>query len=444
MAGSGSMTPISPGIPTGLSTAVPLPITLLSLSKYAKIMGIVPAHFWQGAAPNIDPQVFPLSGSCDSLWHQYAWQDSDKVGRYDIAQAIYDAERDLANALGYWPAPMWIANEEHVYPRPYRREYVGLGTDLRGSVKGITAGYGKIVRDGRRAVLPIATASTGGSGLAYSDEDGDGFYETASVTVVTTETDVCALKVYFSDKDGEPDWEIREPKSKVISSGSVVFIFDSWLFIDPDLFELPPTDMGPDALDLSTTVNFVGSVDVYKEYVNNAIAAVEFLWEPDGIPCDPVLDSCDDLSASGCVRIRDAEVGILAPSPANYSADTDKWTGTTWAGSREPDRVRFWYQAGERAREFMRGISCDPLDLQWAQTIAWLATARLERPLCACNQAAALSQRLQTDLTERGETNQFFTTLEIAGNPFGTRIGEVSAWRKVARLAAKRTVPALA
>jgi len=443
MAGSGSMTPISPGTPAGLSTAVPLPLTLLSLSKYARIMGIVPAHFWQGAAPNITPQVFPLSGSCDSLWHQYAWQDSDKVGRYDVAQAIQDAEYDLANALGYWPAPMWIANEQHAYPRPHRREYVGLGTDVRGSVKGITTGFGKIVRDGRRAALYINTASTGGSGLAYSDEDGDGFYETASVTVVTTETDACALKVFFSNKDGEPEWEIREPKSKVISGGSVVFVFDSWLFVDPDLYELPSTEAGPYAIDLSTTANFVGSVDVYKEYVNNAVSAVEFLWEPDGIPCDEVDDGCDDLSADGCLRIRDAELGILAPTPATYDASTDKWTATTWAGSREPDRVTFWYQAGEMSNEALRGINCDELGLQWAQTIAWLATSRLERPLCACNQAAALSKRLQIDLTERGETNQFFTTMEIVGNPFGTRIGEVSAWRKVARLAAKRSVPVL-
>ena len=105
--GSGFGTPISglAGPATGI--AQPYPYTLLSLDGYAKILGLNPVHFATGATPGLTPMVMP-SGGCDDVWWKYDWQDSDKVSKWQLAQLIQQAEEEIANVVGYWPAPMWI------------------------------------------------------------------------------------------------------------------------------------------------------------------------------------------------------------------------------------------------------------------------------------------------------------------------------------------------
>ncbi len=125
--GSGMMNPLGGVAPSG-SAVVPLPLTILSVNQYAKVMGINPAHFWQTAAGSMIPPKMPVD-QCGSVYHQYAWQDSDKVSRLDIAIEIANAEADIANALGFWPGPVWIPEEEHTYPGFYRRDLFGLGID---------------------------------------------------------------------------------------------------------------------------------------------------------------------------------------------------------------------------------------------------------------------------------------------------------------------------
>ena len=63
-----------------------------------------------------------------------------------------------------------------------------------------------------------------------------------------------------------------------------------------------------------------------------------------------------------------------------------------------------------------------------------MAVSRLHRPICACGSAGALIEYLQVDLsapTREQSYNVSFTDLD---NPFGTRRGELEAWRYVTRL----------
>lgn len=75
-------TPITPGVGTGLSLALPLKPTLLSLPYYAQIMGINPVHF-QGAAGD---DVWPAGGVCGDVWPRYSWQYADRVSHEDLAR----------------------------------------------------------------------------------------------------------------------------------------------------------------------------------------------------------------------------------------------------------------------------------------------------------------------------------------------------------------------
>jgi hypothetical protein len=443
--GSGTMTPVAPGVGVGLSLGQPLPYTLLSLTAYAKTMGITPAHFWGASAYNLNPQIFPVSQNCSDVWYQYSWQAGDRVSRYDVADTIKEAEFDIAMLLGYWPASVWIANEEQKYPRPYRRNYFGSGKNVRDQLKSVDLNWGKLIEPGRRATTLIGTATTGGGSLAYTDEDGDGFFETATVSLNTTVTDECEVRIYHASTLADPEWEIREPRSKSISGGVLTLVFDSWLFVDPDLYEqYPDNEGGPDAIDITDISNYVTSVDVYREYVDASVSAVEFHWEPSYVPCDTTDDACGDVTQNGCMRVRDADMGVVAPNPASWNADDLKWDNQQWEGSREPDRVFLWYRAGLQDERYLRGLSCSDLSYEWAKTIAWLATARLERPPCSCNNVRNLYERLSRDVTETIAGSRFFATQEEINNPFGTKIGEIAAWKRIAKLAKQRPSLALA
>jgi hypothetical protein len=93
--------------------------------------------------------------------------------------------------------------------------------------------------------------------------------------------------------------------------------------------------------------------------------------------------------------------------------------------------VSLWYRSGLQSNEFLSGRTFDPLANEWANTIAILATARLERPPCQCANVQNLFEKLRTDITQNDRSMSFFVTPEIVRNPLGTRYGEVLAWRRL-------------
>lgn len=409
--------------------------TLLSLDRWARITGVNPAHFNGAAGTNI----MPVSGSCNDIWMQYAWQNSDAVSREDLARAIYDAEEDIASLLGYYPAPKWIAKEMHRYPRPYRKDAYGNGLNVRGQYKSVIAKRGRFIQAGRRAVSLVSAAAA----VVYSDPDGDGYSELATVTVPTSLTDACEIKVYFAGRSGAQEWEIRPAKSKTISGGNFTATFESWPLINPNLWEALPTELeGNRALDLTGSI-YVSSVDVYREYTDFTQASAEFSWEPEPssgliFPCTSCGGSgctqCENTIQTGCLHVRDVERGILVPTPASYDTGEASWAAATFTECREPDTVKLWYYAGDLDNKFLRGDTCEPLSDYFAHAIAWLATARLERNICACNNAHSLAMDLRKDLAFSDDNGSYQVSEDDLDNPFGTRKGELMAWKRVRKL----------
>lgn len=427
------------------SRTLPLPYTLLSLARYAKILGITPPHFFMAHAPNSVPSpVWPVS-TCGGVWPRHSWQNYDQISLEDLAMAIQDAERELAKATNYWPAPMWISEEQHPFPRDFYRTSLYQIYDVRGFNKGLNTSYGRVVECGTRAVTLLGTPTTAGGGIVYTDNDADGFYETATVTLagITATTDVCKVKLYVAGMGGAMEWEIRPERTKTLVAGALTARFDSWLFINPDLQAEYPTDEGFSAVDISTTANFVTSVDVYYEYTDTTDTSAQFLWEPitvggfcnccSGTGCS----ACTLTTQNGCSHIRDAKTGILVPTPSSYDA-VNGWTASGYDVCRAPDQVKFWYYAGDRSDEFLSGRSCDPLSDFWARLIATLATARLVRPPCGCPGVKARFEFLQEDLTLSEGSKSYFSGPDVLGSPFGTRRGEVMAWRRIKHAMPKR------
>ena len=88
------------------------PRTLLPIDRWAQIIGLDPRHFRQ-VTTSVDPP-----STCAQVWKQYSWQEADQVGRYDVADAIQQAEKAIAQRLNYKLLPTWEVDERIQTPKP--------------------------------------------------------------------------------------------------------------------------------------------------------------------------------------------------------------------------------------------------------------------------------------------------------------------------------------
>lgn len=402
--------------------------TLLSLDRWASIFGVQPLGFNSGTA-----SIFASNSNCSEVWWSYQWQNN-RTAREDVAAVIKSAEDEIARALGYWPAPVWILGdaEIHSYPKYHQREVAfGPQWNARGREKSIRTHWGKVIAPGRKVSTLV-----GSPRIAYSDADADGFSETATITQAVTTTDIREMRFYDPSQSGHDEWEIRPPRTISISGGTLTATFWTWQCILPSLWEEFPGTDGMEAIDVSNVANLLATMDVYRVYNDSTQAASQFVWEPD------VTDDIDDITnptQNGTFLIRDYEEGHIVPYPATY--DTS-WTLDAWTENIEADKVKLWYYCGERDDAYLSSLTTDPLSDFWAKTIAWLAVARLNTPFCSCGGAKAIAEDLRIDLALQTSGVSYAAQDEILGNPFGTRKGEVLAWKRCSRFAESQVMGA--
>jgi hypothetical protein len=424
------MTPDVPAVPPpGTTTTYKPPVyTLLPLAEYARIMGINPIQFMSGQALT----YFPNTGNLDR-WVQYPWQADNRVSREELAIEINRAERDIAAQMRQWPGPKWTEDEIVPYPQYHRREYVGqYGHSANGSMKAVKLNYGQFIEGGKRASTLVDTVTVSGGDLEYLDQDSDGFYETARITVATSLTDACELRLYFANENGDEEWEIRPLNSRSISGGVFVATVDAWLLLKPELLAaLPGTSAtGFQAIDAENSDNYVTSVEVYRVY-NDPEEQCTLLWP--GIEACVCGGSgcaaCEFETQTGCLVEKDAPAGLVSVIPATYL--NGSWTGVSFTQGFEPRKVRVSYKSGVQELD-RSGCYTVPEDL--ATAITYMTTARLARPLCT--ESVSLRQREEelkedrTVINPGGEVHRWVTK-EVLSCPFGTRYGELQAWRIV-------------
>ncbi len=425
--------------------------TLLSLDRFFQILGINPAHGNQSA----NSTVMPYGSCCQDIIFQLDWQFKDRVSRESLAYAIAQAEQDIAEALGYWPAPTWTVEEVRQYPTHHRPEVVQCGgLDARGYAKAIKSEHGRVIAPGRRTVTLLGTPSTAGGTLVYTDTDADGVIDIVTVTQATTLSDVREIKVYFAGHAGLPEWEIRLPRTKAIAGGVFTATFWPWQLIDPDLWDALATTADAAPIDWNenhvggappATIydNLVTSVGVYREYNDTTAISAVFYWEPpvgNRLSCPTCggtgCAACTLTTQDGCLHVRDAEVGLVVPQLATYDSTDAAWEASTPTVCRDPDYVKLWYYSGLIDGRYLNSQSpYDPLPQAWAEAIAYLAMARLNRPLCSCDRVEDVFKDLQTDLALVSDVQTYNVDPNALANPFGTRKGAVMAWQRVMKLA---------
>jgi len=403
--------------------------TLLALDRLGNTLGFAPPHF-NGASTG---DVFPISSECDDTLPQHAWQRNDAVSLDEIGEKVMGAERDIARAIGYWPGPVWTEAESHLYPKHYRADVdsgiAGITVCLDDSMsvsglgsnnlfKGVQSKWKRIIAAGQRSSTLLGTPAVVGGGIAFSDADADGYSETVTVTLaVATEPDDETVHLYYAGKGGDPEFEIRPLRSVAWLAGTLTLTLWTWQVIALAKLDAFPTADGFRAIDTTDTDNLVATLEIYTVVNDQALTSAQFSWE-------------------GTVTTQN---GVFVPTgdgygkivPATYSAANGYWTSSNWSVGREPDRVKIWYYSGVLDKRYT-DFSLDPLSDYWAETITWLAIARLTRHLCACDKLRSFADELQVDTSVRTpDARRHNIPFSYYGNPFGTRMGEIMAWRRV-------------
>src|SRR3990167_8972555 len=391
--------------------------TKLSLDRWAQLMGIHPLHFNQVILPDMPPSV------CAQPWLQHAWQSADRVGREDLAVAIAEAESLIEQHLHARLLPSWEVDEWQATVRPADPTFYNITSkDIRRLSQVVEASWKHFVSGG----IELRTLIEAGAAIAYSDDDGDGYDETATVSVAVSFADACQVRVYVSGEGGADEAEIR-PVNVSIAAGTATITFRRELAVLDDLLQA----FDADAVDGTADANFLVEGDVYRVQ-NDPQQQATLMWEPFAscVVCSGTgCEQCAFETQTACLRARgEPRNAMLSYEPGDWDADTETFLSASLAGSRQPDVVRLWHYAG--IRDTRLACPTNRMAEDWERAVAYFAAARLERPLCECNNAHAWVEHWRRDLAIRGEEGLSIARADL-DNPFGTLLGAVNAWRKI-------------
>lgn len=399
--------------------------TLLSLDRFAAVLGLHPLHFNQVDA-NIGSGA---SRVCVEPIHQYSWQASDGVSREELALSIMEAEDDIARELGFRPAVTWEIDERAELLHPVTG-WFSHGYDVRGDILSVKTKFGHVIAGGRKQKTLIQAADA----IVYTDTDSDGYFETATVVTPTTVTDVEEIAIYYPGQAGDDAWEIR-PTRVVISGGNATIVFRREQAVTKVLLEA----LDSVAVNGLTNGNFLTTVDVYRKYHDPSVQ-VQFVWRNVG-GChwcgDSGCGACELTVQTGCMTVKDKKLGIVTVSPGDWNADDSVFDSGNWFDvCRRPDYVRLWYRAG-----YVDNTLATPMismARRWELAVAKLAISKLDRLICSCKAVSDVQSHWNVDLrrassTQAQSSNYRVTNYELENNPFGSTIAAMDVWRLVKR-----------
>jgi len=335
--------------------------TLLSLDQYAQIVGLEPRHFNQVlCAP------FTYNNDDNTWWHQEAWMAVGKLSREELAQGIAQAEWLIAERLGTPVAPTWLAPELHPYPHRHGTPDAGWlagGYDsyapLIARPPTLCTAWRPVLALGRRVASVVAE----GAAVTYTDADGDGYAERATVTVAGLDTagwEAAEVWAFPASETDRADHRRIRPLRVTLGAASVSLVGAREQFVRPALWERPATIDGDD------DANFEAAVDVVRVTTRAdtaAYAAVEYEY----LTTSPLQTT----TAVGTAVARDLERGIVGIARAD-------WTDGAWqraTHSAWPQRVRLYYCAGIAPDAHGR------VPPPYARLVAALATAQVTKPI---------------------------------------------------------------
>jgi hypothetical protein len=393
--------------------------TYLPLDTWARILGFEPRHFNGVTCAVSTPE------HCNKVWMQYAWQDADRVGREEVAEAIAQAESDIIDALGFFPLPDWVDGEiQHTarFVDPVLSHGAYLA-NTQGANLSVTALRKHVMYGGIKATAAIDAAAA----IVWSDPDGDGYDEIATVTAATTVTDVDEIRVYVPGHDQEDEWEIRPLRTVTIAGGVVTITIDRHLLVDPNLWEA----IAAEAVNGDDDANFLDEVEIYRVY-NDPSDMGELQWEQIPGTCSCTSSTCPRCqweTQTCCLQVRDPQLGFIVYRPATWDADDEEYQAACLAKSWSPSRVSMNYRAGYQNTRSSRPSAVMHPDL--ARAITYYSVTLLDRPICSCTNVETFINRWREDKSLLGEVGRYQISARELDCPWGQREGALWAWRTV-------------
>jgi hypothetical protein len=404
---------------------------LLDLESFREEVAYHPWHFW-----GLQGDKVPLNSACNSVVPQYAWQDVDAAGRFEIASALMMGEERLRELLGYRIGPRYI-EKTLTWPELFNSYFKRWGYSRIDNawVSIQLPNDGQVIGVGVEQLTAIALATA----ITPHDNNLDGLNESFSTAAIpTTVTDPSQIVVYFSAADrftGEPvsdKWRIQ-PVQVTISGGFVTIQGRYYECVQPILYE-SLTNVVRDA---SNAANYITTIDVYQRTLNangttqqTAQAVLTWNtapWPQCGVPTIGAAgDPAGTATALARVAIQDAQNGVLGIGEAVYNTASGTWVSNTClTNCRPPDLVTIRYLAGDSLDTNYR------LKKKWRTVMARLGCAELMRRISSCDMSNREIYQWQLDVS-RSETNaKFFVAPGDLANPLGTLKGQLYAWHVI-------------
>lgn len=265
--GSGTGTRVTIG-QTGIFYGWPQGV--VTLSRYAAIIGYAEPAFWGVAHP--DNRKY----ACREIW--------TKPQRDNVARYLVEAQADIEETIHYPLEPKWF--EDTIPPV--------------NNLASILAPQNRVIQMGRRAISTVQASAP----VSHTQDP-------ATIgPLLTTATDADEIKVYYPGTDQE-----IEPVKVAISGGMVTIWIPRVRMVHPDKMDNPST-----GLDYADLGNFLDAVDVYRVYNSPAITG-ELVWRKDTYNASTVENS------SAVATIVDAKRGVIAVNP---TADPPYCAGRTY------------------------------------------------------------------------------------------------------------------
>lgn len=430
--GGGTGAPITT-IPVG-TTSQPYPgvlYTHVSLNHYAKILGINPAHFNGADQVNLPNGkiLYKLDNAQNNIWPQYSHQAYDQISRDELVREIYSAEQEIEEVLGYHIAPDFDESDIYSLQDYYRPDLAGSVVVTRGNEFVFNLRRQKFIGAGMRKLTHLGSLA-----VTYTDDDLDGFKETGSVTiditlVASAAFDITKIKLFYTGTSGMREYEIRPSRERNRSGNTVTVKFDSVTLVDPILQRRIADDEYGWIVDASDTDNLIQAMDVYYEELDNT------LWS-----CKFSKTNTDTLAVeevTGLTILRKADPVTVGVIPADYTGGA--WQKTSCGEVDYYDYVTLRYLSGASASGILNVSMGHNVPEDLARAVCYLATARLPRIFYANNNATSLADHLREDYAFNDQGQARFLTRDDGYNPFGTKYGEIMAWRLITKLVHMQT-----
>jgi len=378
--------------------------TLLPLEEYARIMSIPGWHFNQILHP-----TRPRRG-CDEVWIQsgYAGDPNRIVGRDEVAQAIAEAERQIAHVCKFWPAPRWFCGDRErsiLWPDPARGIIVETPV--------LRTHWGYLLAAGVEQWTQLNQAAVD---VEYIDTDADGITDWARFQygLYLDEVEDCEVVITPRGYDPSDGWAIL-PLDIEWDEGTLQINGPKWLFVVPPLWN------GVEPGSLDEVDDFLTEVDVWRHW-NNPYPAGSIHWLAD--PCDTT--ACLNRYQDACISILRERTGTFTPTPGDYSEETGLWTRDVLAYCDSPQDFHLWYYAGYRDTNC---DDCSYMSPAMKRAIVSLANCYMAEPPCGCS---ITQERWKKDNEEQDMTT---FNVAMANSHFGTsKRGAVYTYSVISRL----------